>query len=159
MTEKNAPARNLPDLATGLGKGTGGFFDKKKRPCEEPARPSTRAWKRDTLNPPEPPWSPRVCEPGPEPQGTPIGTNQVTIWSFSAFPAPSCAEFRRGSRQGGPAPQSQLFLHHVRPTKNAKMSMLVNSRHPETQARGREVPNRASRQLIRQIQGIWGIRG
>ena len=45
-----------------------------------------------------------------DPPSNLFGPNRVAIWSFLAFPAPSCTEFRRGSRQGGPTPSISTFF-------------------------------------------------
>ena len=41
-----------------------------------------------------------------------FGTNRVAVWSLFTFPPPSCTEFRRGSRQGGPTPSISTFLNY-----------------------------------------------
>ena len=45
-----------------------------------------------------------------DPPNNLFGPNRVAIWSFLAFPAPSCTELRRGSRQGGPTPSISTFF-------------------------------------------------
>ena len=76
------------------GKGAGSDFRARLRAARPPARPGVRAG----------PGTPR------DPKSHLFVTNRVAIRPFFAFEAGKCAEFQRGSRQGGPTPSISFFL-------------------------------------------------
>ena len=65
----------------------------------------------------EPLGDPKGVRAGPgtprDPPNNLFGTNRVAIWSFFTSGPGFYAEFRRGSRQGGPTPSISTFVDNI----------------------------------------------